>query len=139
MKLSASAGIAFLIAAVAVRLGWEYIDPFSVERFTTITLSILCVLGIGALAVLMVLRPERLRSPVFFITVASVVLLGLIGGLIHYIRFVFVSNVPPLAIVIATALMLATSSGFVLILYSIRWLKLPRKGKPLIGDGDGED
>jgi len=135
MKLSVSASIVFLIAAVAVRLGWEYVDPFSIERFATITSSILCVLGIGILIILIILNPQRLKSPPFFITVASVVFLGLIGGLLHYLRFVFISDVPPLAIVIATSLLLATFCGFVSILYAIRWLRLAKRNGPLSGSG----
>jgi hypothetical protein len=138
MKLSVSVGIAFLIAAVAVRLGWEYVDPFSIERFATITTSILCVLGIGALIILIILNPQRLKSPPFFITVAGVVLLGLIGGLLHYLRFVFISDVPPLAIVIATSLLLATSCGFVSILYAIRWLRLTERDGPISGSRNEE-
>lgn len=123
IKFWACSGIAFLILAVAIRLGWEYVDGFNIERFSTITLSIACVLGIGGLLIAMVLDPRRLRSPVFFTLVAAIVSLGLVGGLIHYVRFVFISDVPPLAIVIATALTLATLCGFVLILYAIRWLR----------------
>jgi len=123
IKFWASAGIIFLILAVAIRLGWEYTDGFTIERFFTITLSIACVLGIGALLIAMVLEPRRLRSPIFFITVAVIVSLGMIGGLIHYVRFVFISDVPALAIIIATALTLASMCGFILILYSIRWAR----------------
>ena len=68
--------------------------------------------------------------------VSIVVMLGLIGGLLHYLRFVLISDVPPLAIVIATSLLLATSFGFVSILYAIRWLRLAERNSPTAGSGD---
>jgi len=137
IKFWACSGITFLILAVAVRIGWEYVDGFNIERFFTITLSIACVLGIGGLLIAMVLDPRRLRSPVFLTLVAAIVSLGLVGGLIHYVRFVFISDVPPLSVVIATTLTLATLCGFVLILYSIRWARQRYSGTQASSEDEG--
>jgi len=136
VKLSATSGTAFLVAAIAIRLGWEFSGRSSVEAFATISLSILAVLGIGALVILVILRPERLVSRSVSAAFVGLVLLGLVGGLLHYVRFVFISEVPSLAIVVATALLLASLSGFALVLYGIRLLRLTQERKQPTRDED---
>ena len=125
-KVWIATGMAFLVAAIGIRLGWEFVAASSAESFATISLSILAVLGIGGLVVFFILRPEKLASRAVSTGAVVAVALGLIGGLVHYIRFVFISGVPPLAKVIATALALASVCGFVAMLYALRWLNLKR-------------
>ncbi len=136
VKLSAASGITFLVVAIAIRLGWEFAGRSSVEAFATISLSILAVLGIGALVILVIFRPERLVSRSFSVAFVGLVLLGLVGGLLHYVRFVFISEVPSLAIGVATALLLASLSGFALVLYGIRLLRLTQERKQPARDED---
>jgi hypothetical protein len=136
VKLSAASAITFLVAAIAIRLGWECTDRFSIEAFATVSLSILAVLGIGALVILVIFRPERLVSRSFSVAFVGLVLLGLVGGLLHYVRFVFISEVPSLAIAVATALLLASLSGFALVLYGIRLLRLTEERKQPPRDED---
>ena len=124
----ASAGFAFLTTVVSIRLGWEVALSDSLEAIVTSIISMLSVIGIGGLIIFFIFQPRRLTSPVVARILLAVVGLGMIGGLLHYVRFVFISPVPPISRVIATGLLLATVCGFIMLVYGARWLRLKRRG-----------
>ena len=136
VRVWATAAMAFLAAAIGIRLGWEFATASSAESYATISLSILAVLGVGGLVIFFILRLERLASRAVAVGAVVVVASGLIGGLIHYIRFVFISEVPTLAKVVATALVLASICGFVAMLFALQWLNMKRGRIAAVTGGD---
>jgi len=135
IKLWAAAGIALLVFAIVLRLGWEFIDEFPIGGFVTVCLSILSVLAIGGLLIFSVFKPRKLASPAFWTGAVGLGALGMIGGLLDCVRFVFLSGVPLLAIVIAVALGLASICGFVSMLYGLRWVKLKLEESAVVDSG----
>ncbi|MDD4873913.1 MAG: hypothetical protein PHE15_02925 [Dehalococcoidales bacterium] len=117
--------IALAISAVMVRLVWEATISRPVSSMVIIALCILVTLGVYALILCLTIRPslKKLRSMPIRICGTIIITAALIGGIIHYIRFVpSPEAASPLSVVIATLLLLAGISAYPLALLVI-WRK----------------
>jgi len=110
------------LAPVIIRFVWEITINSSVASLVILIPVILTIVGIYALALYLLIAPskKKLRSLPVLIGVIVVFTAGLIGSIIHYIRFVPSPEAAvPLSVVMATLLIAAAISGYILILWVI--------------------
>jgi len=114
--------LALALAPVIIRLVWEVDNTTLAPSLVILALVILTIAGIYALVLYLLIAPsmKKLRSLPVLIGVIVVFTAGLIGSIIHYIRFVpSPEAAAPLSVVMATLLIAAAISGYILILWAI--------------------
>jgi len=103
------------LSAVIVRLAWEiYVNPL-VATLAVVTPVIVVIAGTNALAIYLLTAPSmrKIKSLPVGIWIIGIFTAGVIGSIIHYIRFVpSPEGDEPLSIVIATLLLIAVVSGY---------------------------
>jgi len=107
------------LAAVFIRLVWETTITTAVGTWVIVILLMLVMLGIYALLLYLNIKPsmKKLKSLPFRIGVTVVTTAGIISAIIHFIRFVpSPEAAEPLSVVIASLLLMAGISGYLLIL-----------------------
>ena len=118
-----------VFVAIIIRIVWEVMVNPSVSGFAMSILVIIGLLGIYALIVYFTLKPklEKLKSLPVGIGIAVMATGGIIGGIIHLIRFVPSPEVGlPWSIVIAALYLLAGTSAYFMLLWII-WSIWKRK------------
>ncbi len=111
--------ITLALGAVVVRLAWELTAATAVGTWGIIILLILVILGIYALFLYLTIKPgvKKLKSLPVRTGVTLIVTATLISGIIHFIRFVPSPEATlPLSVIIATLLLLAGISAYLLVL-----------------------
>ncbi len=111
--------VAFALSAVIIRLVWEGVVNPLPDTLTLISLIILVILGSYALFIYLTIKPnwEKLKSLPVVIGFTIITTGGLIGTVLHFIRFVPSPEADaPLSVIIASLLLLAGISGYILIL-----------------------
>ena len=103
------------LSAVIVRLAWEiYVNPF-MATLAVVTPVIVVIAGTNALIIYLLIAPSmrKIKSLPVGIWIIGIFTAGVIGSIIHYIRFVpSPEGDAPLSIVIATLLLIAVVSGY---------------------------
>ncbi len=110
------------LGAVIVRLAWEITYTTPVASLAVVTLVILVTVGIYALVLYLFIKPslKKLKSLPVGIGVIGIFTAGLIGSIVHFIRFVSSpETATPLSKIIAILLLMAAISGYILILWVI--------------------
>ena len=110
-------------SSTLIRLAWEIPDATSVASLAIIGLVMLVIIAIDALAIYLLISPsmEKLKSKLVGIWVIGIFTIGFAGSIIHYIRFIPSDRADdPLAKLIASLLILAAISGYVLVLWVFR-------------------
>ena len=118
--LMVTIGLAF--SAVIIRLAWEVASTTVVASLAILTLVILTAIGLYALILYLLIAPslKKLKSLPVGIGVIAIFTPALIGAIVHFIRFVPSSeSASPPSIIIATLLLVASISGYILILWGI--------------------
>ena len=108
--------------AMIIRIVWEVMVNPSRDGLVMSALVILGLLGIYALILYLILRPnlKMLKSLPIGIGVAVMATGGLVGGIIHLIRFVPSPEASePLSIVIAILYLSAGASAYFMLLWII--------------------
>jgi hypothetical protein len=108
--------------AIIVRLIWEVVVNPSPDGFIMTALVILVLLGFYALILYLVLRPNRklVKSLPVGIGVALMATGGLVGGVIHLVRFIpSPQSGLPWSLVIALLYLLAGLSAYSMLLWVI--------------------
>ena len=111
-----------VFVAVIVRITWELIVNPSVGGLVMSILIILGLLGLYTLVLYFTLKPnlKMLKSLPVGIGVALMATGGLIGGILHLIRFVpSPEAAEPLSIVIAALYLLAGANAYFMLLWII--------------------
>ena len=108
------------LSAVIVRLAWEmYVNPL-VGTLAVVTPVIVVIAGTNALIIYLLIAPSmsKIKSLPVAIWVIAIFTAGVIGSIIHYIRFIPSPEADaPLSIVIATLLLIAVVSGHLAVLW----------------------
>lgn len=107
------------LAAVFIRLVWETTFATAVGTWVIVILLMLVMLGIYGLLLYLNIKPsmKKLKSLPFRIGVTVITTAGIISAIIHFIRFVpSPEAAEPLSVVIASLLLMAGISGYLLIL-----------------------
>jgi len=108
------------LSATIVSLAWEiYLKP-SVATSAAITPVIVVIAGTNALIIYLLIAPSmrKLKSLPVGIWVVGIFTAGVVASIIHYIRFVpSPEGDALLSIVIATLLLIAAISGYLLVLW----------------------
>jgi len=107
------------LAAVFIRLVWETTITTAVGTWVIVILLMLVMLGIYGLLLYLNIKPsmKKLKSLPFRIVVTVVTTAGIISAIIHFIRFVpSPEAAESLSVVIASLLLMAGVSGYLLIL-----------------------
>jgi len=123
--------ITLVISAVIIRLIWEIVYSPPPASLALIIMVMLALLGIYVLFIYFTVKPnlKRLTSLPVGIVVTVMATAGLIGGIIHFIRYVpSPEATEPLSVVIATLFLLAGSSAYFLLLWIIWSIWKTRKG-----------
>ena len=116
------ATVALFLSAVIVRLIWEITTTTAVGSLVIIILLILVTLGIYALLLYLTIKPslKKLKNLPVAIWVTVMFTAGLIGALIHFVRFVpSPEAAAPLSVIIASMLIMAAISIYLLVLWVI--------------------
>ncbi len=111
--------ITLALSAVIVRLVWELTTATAVGTWVIIILLILVTLGIYAILLYLTINPslKKLKSLPVGIGVTVIITATLISGIIHFIRFVpSPEAASPLSVVIASLLLIAGISAYLLVL-----------------------
>ena len=122
--------ITLALAAVFIRLVWETTIATAVGTWVIVILLMLVILGIYALLLYLNIKPsmKKLKSLLVRIGVTVIATVAIIGAIIHFIRFVpSPEAAESLSVVIASLLLMAGISGYLLILRVI-W-PIGRTGK----------
>jgi hypothetical protein len=114
--------ITLALSAVLVRLAWEVTTTTEVGSMVIIVLLILVILSIYALSLYLTIKPSQKKAsslPVrIWITV--IITTGLIGGIVHFVRFVpSPEAAAPLSVIIASLLLTGGISAYLLVLWMI--------------------
>lgn len=107
------------LAAVFIRLVWETTIATAVGTWVIVILLMLVILGIYALLLYLNIKPsmKKLKSLPFRLGVTVITTAAIIGAIIHFIRFVpSPEAAESLSVVIASLLLMAGISGYLLIL-----------------------
>jgi len=115
--------VTLALGAVVIRLVWEGTTARAVGTWAIIILILLATLSIYALLLYLAIKPslKKLKSLPVRIWVTVIVTATLIGGIIHFIRFVpSLEAISPLSVVIASLLLVAGISAYLLAL-SLMW------------------
>lgn len=124
------ASITLALSAVIVRLVWQVTITTSVGSLVVIILLILAILGTCALLFYLIIKPslKKLKSLPVAILVTVIATGVLIDGIIHFVRFVpSPEAVSPLSVIIATLLLTAGISAYLLALWVIWSVRKTRK------------
>lgn len=118
------------LSAVILRLAWEiYVNPL-VATLAVVTPVIVVIIGTNALIIYLLIAPsiKKLKSLPIGIWVIAVFTAGVIGTIIHYIRFVpSPEGDAPLSIVIATLLLIAAVSAYPLVLWVFWFIGIKKR------------
>lgn len=118
------ASLTIALSAVIIRLVWEAI--VAAPSLAVITLVIFAMLSIYALFLYLAIKPEKLKSLPVRIWASVMVTAAIISAIIHYTRFL-PSATTPLSVIIATMLLVAGISAYLLVIWGI-WFVGTKKG-----------
>jgi len=124
------ASITPAIGAVIVRLVWELTTATAAGSLIIIALLILASLAIYALLLYFTIKPriKRLTSRPIRIWITAIATAIIISGIIHFIRFVpSPEAASPLSVIIATLLLMAGISAYLLVLWVIWSIRKARE------------
>lgn len=122
--------ITLALSAAIIRLVWEGVVNPSAGTLTFMSLVILVSLGAYALSIYLTIKPTRetLKSLPVVIGFTIIITGGLIGTILHYVRFVpSPPGEPFLSKVIASLLFLAMISLYLLLLWVFWTLRKTNK------------
>jgi len=131
LKIWLIVAITLALSALIIRLVWEIVYGPPAASLVLIILVIVALLGIYVLFIYFTIKPnlKKLTSLPVGIVVTVMATAGLIGGIIHFIRYVpSPEATEPLSVVIATLFLLAGSSAYFLLLWIIWSIWKTRKG-----------
>jgi len=131
LKIRLILAITLALSALIIRLVWEIVYGPPAASLVLIILVIVAFLGIYVLFIYFTIKPnmKKLTSLPVGIAVTVMATAGLIGGIIHFIRYVpSPEATEPLSVVIATLFLLAGSSAYFLLLWVIWSIWKTRKG-----------
>ena len=114
------------LGAVIVRLAWEITFTTEVSSLVIIILIIFTIISIYALLLYLTIKPglKKLKSLPVAIWVSVIVTTGLIGTIIHYVRFVPSPEAAlPLSVIIASMLVMSAISAYPLALWVIWFIR----------------
>ena len=110
------------LGAVIFRLAWEITLTTAVPSLAIIILVIFAIISIYALLLYLTIKPslKKLKSLPVAIWVTVMFTAGLIGALIHFVRFVPSPEAAlPLSVIIAGMLIMSAISAYLLVLWVI--------------------
>ena len=114
--------VTLAFGAVITRLAWEITRTTEASSLAIIILLIFTIISVNALLIYFTIKPslKKLKSLPMRIWVTALTTAGLIGAIIHFVRFVPSSEAAaPLSVIIASLLLMAGISGYLLILLVI--------------------
>ncbi len=108
------------LSAVIIRLAWEIAVNPRIPTMAVVIPVMLVIAGTNALIIYLLMAPsmKKLKSLPVEIWVIVIFTAGVIGSISHYIRYIpSPEAVSPLSIAIATLLLMAAVSGYMLVLW----------------------
>ncbi len=117
--------ITAVFAAIIIRIGWELAVNFSTSGLVMSALVILAVLGLYALILYLVLKPNRkmLTNLPVWVSLAVMATGALIGGIIHFTRFLpSPQSELPWSLVIALLYLFAALNAYGILIWFVWWL-----------------
>ncbi len=118
------------LSAVIVRLAWEiYVNPL-VATLAVVTPVIVVIAGTNALVIYLLIAPSmrKLKSLPVGIGIIGIFTAGVIGSIVHYIRFIpSPEGDAPLSIAIATLLLIAVVSGYLPVLWVFWFIGIKKR------------
>ena len=118
-----------VFGAIIVRLAWEFTSPMSAGSLVVVILLMAAIGGTYALILYLTIKPslKKLKSIPVAVFATALATGAIIDATIHFIRFVPSPNASSsLSVIIASLLLAASISGYLLALWLI-WCF--RKGK----------
>ena len=118
--------VTLALGALVIRLAWEIPYTAEVSSLVMIILLILTTISIYAFLIYLTIKPslKKLKSLPVRIAVTAVTTAGLIGAIIHFVRFIPSPEAAvPLSVVIATLLLASAISAYLLIVWVIWFME----------------
>lgn len=115
--------LALALGAVIARLAWEVPYSTAVPSLTIIILVIFTIVSIYALILYVTIKPslKKMKNLAVRVWVTIIVTAAIIGAIVHFIRFVpSPEAMSPLSIIIASLLLIAGISTYLLVLW-VTW------------------
>jgi len=106
-----------------------YVNPLA-GTLAVVTPVIVVIAGTNALVIYLLIAPsmQKVKSLPIGIWVLAIFTAGVIGSIIHYIRFVPSPEADaPLSIVIATLLLIAVVSGYLAVLWAFWSISIKKR------------
>jgi len=114
--------VTLALGAVVICLAWQIPYTAVLSSLVIVILVIFLTIGINALLIYLIIKPslKKLKSLPVRIAVTAVMTAGFIGAIIHFVRFVPSPEAAvPLSVAIATLLLAAAVSVYLLVLWAI--------------------
>ncbi len=108
------------LSAVIIRLAWEIAVNPRIPTMAVVIPVMVVIAGTNALIIYLLMAPsmKKLKNLPVGIWVIVIFTAGVIGSISHYVRYVpSPEAVSPLSVVIATLLLMAAVSGYILVLW----------------------
>lgn len=120
LKVWCSVTFTMAVIAIVIRSIWQIVViPTSQTMFLFVPL-IVALIGVDALVVYLVARPEKLKSLPFSIGITAALTAGLLAGVTHFYRFIVSTQADPfLSKVIGYLIVLSSVSAYCIFLYVI--------------------
>ncbi len=118
--------VTLALGALVIRLAWQTSYTAEVSSLVIVILVIFLTIGINALLIYLIIKPslKKLKSLPVGIAVTAVMTAGLIGAIIHFIRFIPSPEAAlPLSVVIATLLLASAISAYLLIVWVVWFME----------------
>ncbi len=114
--------VTLALGAVITRLAWEIAYITAAPSLAIIILLIFTIISVNALLIYFTIKPslKKLKSLPVRVSVTVLTTAGLIGAIIHFVRFVpSPEAAAPLSVIIASLLLMAGISAYLLILWVV--------------------
>jgi len=115
------------VIAIVIRAIWQIVVIPTPHTMLIFVPLIVALLGVDALVVYLVFKPEKLKSLPFSIGITVGLTAGLLAGVTHFVRFIISTQADPFfSKVIGYLIVLSSVSAYFIFLYVIWSL---RKGR----------
>ncbi len=127
LKVWCTVTFTMAVIAIVIRAIWQIVVIPTPKTMLIFVPLIVALLGVDALVVYLVFKPEKLKSLPFSIGMTVGLTAGLLAGVTHFVRFIISTQADPFfSKVIGYLIVLSSVSAYFIFLYVIWSLRKAR-------------
>jgi len=127
LKVWCTVTFTMAVIAIVIRAVWQIVVIPTPKTMLIFVPLIVALLGVDALVVYLVFKPEKLKSLPFSIGMTVGLTAGLLAGVTHFVRFIISTQADPFfSKVIGYLIVLSSVSAYFIFLYVIWSLRKAR-------------